>query len=66
MVELRPEAKVAQLLEMLEEQGAKIEHFQLEDDRDRRVVTLTLDTPSENLLGKIGDLEFVQGINWGA
>ncbi len=66
VVELRPEAKVAQLLEMLEEQGAKIEHFQLEDDRDRRVVTLTLDTPSENLLAKIGDLEFVQGINWGA
>jgi putative Mg2+ transporter-C (MgtC) family protein len=66
VVELRPEAKVAQLLEMLEEEGAKIEHFQLEDDRDRRVVTLTLDTPSENLLAKIGDLEFVQGINWGA
>ena len=66
VVELRAEAKVAQLLEMLEEQGAKIEHFQLEDDRDRRVVTLTLDTPSENLLAEIGDLEFVQGINWGA
>jgi putative Mg2+ transporter-C (MgtC) family protein len=66
VVELRPEAKVAQLLEMLEEEGAKIEHFHLEDDRDRRVVTLTLDTPSENLLAKIGDLDFVQGINWGA
>jgi putative Mg2+ transporter-C (MgtC) family protein len=66
VVELRPEAKVAQLLEMLEEEGAKIEHFHLEDDRDRRVVTLTLDTPSETLLAKIGDLDFVQGINWGA
>ena len=66
VVELRAEAKVAQLLEMLEEQGAKIEHFQLEDDRDRRVVTLTLDTPSEKLLAKIGDLDYVQGINWGA
>jgi putative Mg2+ transporter-C (MgtC) family protein len=65
VVELRAEAKLTQLLELLEQEGAKIEHFQLEDDRDRRVVTLTLDSPSEKLLAKIGDLDFVQGISWG-
>jgi hypothetical protein len=62
---LRAEAKLTQLLEMLEQEGAKIEHFQLEDDRDRRIVTLTLDSPSEKLLARIGDLDFVQGISWG-
>jgi putative Mg2+ transporter-C (MgtC) family protein len=65
VVELRPEAKMSQLLDMLEQEHAKIEHFQLEDQRDRRIVTLTLDTPSEKLVGTIGDLDFVQGISWG-
>jgi len=65
VVELRPEAKMSQLLDVLEQEHATIEHFQLEDQRDRRIVTLTLDTPSEKLVGTIGDLDFVQGISWG-
>jgi putative Mg2+ transporter-C (MgtC) family protein len=65
VVELRPETKMSQLLDVLEEQHAKIEHVHLEDGRDRRIVSLTLDTPSEKLVGTIGDLDFVQGVNWG-
>jgi putative Mg2+ transporter-C (MgtC) family protein len=64
VVDLRPETKLAQLLETLEREHARIEHFQLDDERERRVVTLTLDTPSEKLLSKLGDLEFVQGVRW--
>ena len=46
------------------DEHARVEHFQLEDERDRRIVTLTLDTPSEKLLGDLADLEFVQGVQW--
>ena len=48
------------------EEHARVEHFQLEDEHDRRVVTLTLDTPSEKLLASSRDLDFVQGVEWGA
>jgi putative Mg2+ transporter-C (MgtC) family protein len=66
VVALRPETKLTQLLETLEDENARIEHFQLEDVRDRRIVTLTLDKPSEKLLATLGDLEFVQGVQWNA
>jgi putative Mg2+ transporter-C (MgtC) family protein len=65
VVDLRPETSLAQLLDALEREKARIEHFQLEDEHDRRIVTLTLDTPSDKLLAKLGDLEFVQGVQWG-
>jgi putative Mg2+ transporter-C (MgtC) family protein len=65
VVDLRPAAKLTQLLETLEHENARIEHFQLEDERDRRVVTMTLDTPSDKLVAKLGDLDFVQGVQWG-
>jgi putative Mg2+ transporter-C (MgtC) family protein len=64
VVQLRPGTKAAQLLDALEEQHARIEHFQLEEEHDRRVVTLTLDTPSEKLLTELADLDFVQGVEW--
>jgi putative Mg2+ transporter-C (MgtC) family protein len=64
VVELRPGTKATQLLEVLEHEQARVEHFQLEDEHDRRVVTLTLDTPSEKLLSDLADLEFVQGVEW--
>jgi putative Mg2+ transporter-C (MgtC) family protein len=64
VVDLRPETSLAQLLDALEREKARIEHFQLEDEHDRRIVTLTLDTPSDKLLAKLGDLEFVQGVQW--
>jgi putative Mg2+ transporter-C (MgtC) family protein len=65
VIDLRPETSLAQLLDALEREKARIEHFQLEDEHDRRIVTLTLDTPSDKLLAKLGDLEFVQGVQWG-
>ena len=66
VVDLRPETKLTELFESLERENAHVERFQLEDVRDRRVVTLTLDTPSERLVARLGDLEFVQGVQWRA
>jgi len=65
IIELRPDTKAAQLLAALEEEHARVEYFQLVDEEDdRRTVTVTLDTPSQELLSNISDLEFVQGVQW--
>jgi putative Mg2+ transporter-C (MgtC) family protein len=64
IVELKPGARVTQLLDSLEQEEARIENFQIEDELDRRIVTLTLDTPTEQLIAKLADLEFVQGVQW--
>jgi putative Mg2+ transporter-C (MgtC) family protein len=64
VVDLRPGTRAAQLLDVLEEKHARIEYFQLEEEHDRRLVTLTLDTPSERLLTELADLDFVQGVQW--
>jgi len=64
IIELGREATAAQLLDALEREQARVEHFRLEGDRDRRIVTVTLDTPSEKLLSHVADLEFVQGVEW--
>ena len=61
VVQLRHGTRAAQLLD---EKHARIEHFQLEDEHDRRVVTMALDTPSEKLLTELADLDFVQGVEW--
>jgi putative Mg2+ transporter-C (MgtC) family protein len=64
VVQLRHGTAASQLLDALERGHARVEHFQLEDEHDRRVVTLTLDTPSDKLLSDLADLEFVQGVEW--
>ena len=64
VVELRQGTKATELMQALEREHARIEHFQLEEEPDRRIVTLTLDTPSEQLLTELADLEFVQGVEW--
>ena len=64
VVDLRPETSAAKLLEALERDDVRVDHFHLEDELDRRIVTLTLDTPSEKLVGRIADLDFVQGVEW--
>jgi putative Mg2+ transporter-C (MgtC) family protein len=64
VVQLRHGTRAAQLLDVLEEKHARVEHFQLEDEHDRRIVTLTLDTPSEQVLRDLADLDFVQGVEW--
>ena len=64
VIQLRHGTPAAQLIDALEKRDARVEHFQLDDEHDRRVVTVTLDTPSENLLSDVADLEFVQGVEW--
>ncbi len=64
VVHLRQDARAGQLLDALDDKHARVEHFQLEEEHDRRVVTLTLDTPSESLLGDLAELDFVQGVEW--
>jgi putative Mg2+ transporter-C (MgtC) family protein len=64
LIELRPGARVSELLDALEREHARVEHFRLEEDRNRRVALVTLDTPSEKLYGHVADLEFVQGVEW--
>jgi len=64
IVELRLGTRTTELLDALESRHAHVEYFQLQDEHDRRTVTLTLDTPSERLLAELGDLEFVQGVQW--
>jgi putative Mg2+ transporter-C (MgtC) family protein len=63
-VELTKGAGVAQLLHALEEQDARVESIQVSDQGDRRLVTLTLDTPSERLVPELSDLDFVVGVQW--
>jgi putative Mg2+ transporter-C (MgtC) family protein len=64
VIQLRQGTQTSQLIDALEREHARVDHFQLDDERDRRIVTLTLDTPSEKLLGHVADLEFVQGVEW--
>ena len=64
VVDLRPETNATKLLEALERVHVRVDRFHLEDELDRRIVTLTLDTPSEKLVGQIADLDFVQGVEW--
>jgi putative Mg2+ transporter-C (MgtC) family protein len=64
VVDLRPDTNATKLLEALEQEHVRIDRFHLEDELDRRIVTLTLDTPSEKLVGQIADLDFVQGVEW--
>jgi putative Mg2+ transporter-C (MgtC) family protein len=64
VVKLRREASASDLLGFLEHEHARVEYFELAEERDLRVVTLTLDTPSSKLLSEIADLDFVQGVEW--
>jgi putative Mg2+ transporter-C (MgtC) family protein len=64
LVELGPETSVSELLAALEREHAHVESIQVEDELDRRIVTMTLDTPSERLVAVLSDLEFVKGVQW--
>lgn len=64
IVELRPATSVSDLLTTLEAEHARIDRFELDDEHDRRVVTLTLDTPSERLIATLSDLQYVVGVRW--
>jgi putative Mg2+ transporter-C (MgtC) family protein len=64
VVELAPETSVSELMSALEREHAHVESIQVEDELDRRVVTLALDTPSERLVAALSDLDFVKGVQW--
>jgi putative Mg2+ transporter-C (MgtC) family protein len=64
LVELKPETSVARLVDALEDERASVLTIDVEDELDRRVVTLTLDTPSERLVSSVSDLDFVKGVHW--
>jgi putative Mg2+ transporter-C (MgtC) family protein len=64
LVELAPKTSVSELMSALEREHAHVESIQVEDELDRRVVTLTLDTPSERLVAALSDLDFVTGVQW--
>jgi putative Mg2+ transporter-C (MgtC) family protein len=64
IVELRPERSISELMTTLEAERARVDRFELEDELDRRVVTLTLDTPSERLVATLADLDYVIGVRW--
>ncbi len=64
VVDLQSETRTADLLHALEDRHARVEHIRIEDREDRRVVSITLDTPSEELLAELADLDFVQGVEW--
>jgi putative Mg2+ transporter-C (MgtC) family protein len=64
LVELDPGTSVAELLSALEREQARVESIELEDEPDRRVVTLTLDTSTEGLVSFVSDLEFVKAVQW--
>ncbi|MHB8642086.1 MAG: MgtC/SapB family protein [Gaiellaceae bacterium] len=64
VVDLQSGTPTTELLHALEERHARVEHIRIEDREDRRVVSITLDTPSEELLAELADLDFVQGVEW--
>jgi putative Mg2+ transporter-C (MgtC) family protein len=64
VVKLRAGASASDLLGFLDQAHARVEYFDLVDERGMRVVTLVLDTPPSHLLSQIADLDFVQGVEW--
>jgi len=65
VVHLRRNEPSAPLLDWFKEQGARVDHVRVDERHDRRMVTVTLSAPSEQLLAKVADLDFVQGVEWG-
>jgi putative Mg2+ transporter-C (MgtC) family protein len=64
IVELRADTSISQLMDALESEHARVEEVRIDDTGGNRVVTLTLDTPSERLMPQLADLNFVTGVHW--
>jgi putative Mg2+ transporter-C (MgtC) family protein len=60
VVELREGAPLGPFLAWLHD----VRHFELRDERDRRVVTVELPHIDETLVSKLSDLEYVIGVRW--
>jgi putative Mg2+ transporter-C (MgtC) family protein len=64
VVELKRGQSALALLEAIEARGGHVQHFELEEERDRRVVTLEVEPISEELVAGITDLDYVIGARW--
>jgi putative Mg2+ transporter-C (MgtC) family protein len=64
LVELALETSVSEVLSALEADRVHVESVQVENELDRRIVTLTLDRPSDQLIASLSDLDFVKGVQW--
>jgi hypothetical protein len=64
LLELRAGTEMSKLLAQLDARNVHVEAFKVEDESDVRIVTLTLDRPTEQLLGDLSDLEFVRSVHW--
>lgn len=60
VVELKEGQAVAPLLAQLRD----VQHFEVDEERDRRVVTLEAPHIDEALVAKLSDLDYVIGIRW--
>ncbi|MDQ5820490.1 MAG: MgtC/SapB family protein [Actinomycetota bacterium] len=64
VVELSDVGSASELLAELERQGATVKHFETAEEHDRRIVTLELESISEELAARIADLDYVAGVRW--
>jgi putative Mg2+ transporter-C (MgtC) family protein len=64
VVELKPEASAAELLTDLAARGYSTQSLELEDEVDRRVVTLHLDKPVGELVPVLSDKDYVLAVRW--
>jgi len=63
-LELAPRQGISPLLVLLEQQGIRVDSFTLEDQRDRRRLTLGLDRPSQQVVPLVSGLDYVIGVRW--
>jgi putative Mg2+ transporter-C (MgtC) family protein len=64
VVELKTDATAAQLLAAVHGHGFVVHSFELEDEADRRRVTLHLDRPVGELVPQLSDEDYVQAVRW--
>lgn len=64
VVEVKEGQSALPLLQEIESRGAQIQHFELTEERDRRVITLEVQPISEGLVAGLTDLEYVIGVRW--
>jgi putative Mg2+ transporter-C (MgtC) family protein len=60
VVELKPGQPMAPLLAEL----ADVRHFELSEERDRRVVRVELRRVDDELVARLADLDYVVGVDW--
>jgi putative Mg2+ transporter-C (MgtC) family protein len=64
VIELKEGQSALALLHDIEQRGSHVRHFELEEERDRRVIMLELEPISEELVAGLSDLDYVIGARW--